>query len=182
MIHIFHSLGNTASLQELTNFLQSGPQLFVRGNIPISVVCKMLVEYDPNQNQVLKLTLSEREEFLAGRKRQSLRSRRWKGSPWWWIFHLSEVVWPKCVCQGFVFWDFHPQSLIPRSCLFLPEWCTQGIFHPLPHPASHLVHPFLHQVAIDGDSSSYSWLQQSVSGKEEEGEEEAEGEGEGRGR
>ncbi len=76
MIHIFHSLGNTASLQELTNFLQSGPQLFVRGNIPISVVCKMLVEYDPNQNQVLKLTLSEREEFLAGRKRQSLRSRR----------------------------------------------------------------------------------------------------------
>ena len=47
-----------------------------RGNIPISVVCKMLVEYDPNQNQVLKLTLSEREEFLAGRKRQSLRSRR----------------------------------------------------------------------------------------------------------
>ena len=95
----------------------------------------MLVEYDPNQNQVLKPTLSEREEFLAVRKRQSLRSRRWKGSPWWWIFHLSEVVWPKCVCQGFVFWDFHPQSLIPRSCLFLPEWCTQGIFHPLPHPA-----------------------------------------------
>ena len=48
MIHIFHSFGNTASLLELTHFLQSGPLLFV--------LCVSQIGYQTNLLRIFTLT------------------------------------------------------------------------------------------------------------------------------